>query len=153
MLNYEEKIDISDSIDPILLKYSNKDDNFFKYIIPSPELTKGEYDRIVKDCESEIINELLENMFGISLEDFNINEIIKNTFFENMNTKNKEYYINIIYNIFEKYRTIEETYELFENYDNNSFDNDYDNYSDREDDCDFVSSDEEDNDDDDDEDQ
>ena len=154
MLRFEQHIDLRDDINPEILKLSDWDPSMYQDTIYDYPLTKGEYDRMVEECEAEILYEGLEAMFGITPETFNMNELIKTTFFKKLDPSVREHYINVIDGIFEKYKTIEDTYELFQHYDNDSFDVDYDNdpVPEDPDDCEFFSS-GSDNDDDDDDDE
>ena len=146
MLRFQENIDIRDDIHPSIMSICGWRPEAFQDTIYDVPLTKGEYDNIVHDCEAEIIFEHLEGMFGITPDTFNYVELIKHPFFTKLLPREKEYYLNIIQSVMDKYNTIENTVDLFYTYkDEESFDADYDKDPVPEG-CEFFSSDEEDED-------
>ena len=149
MLRFQENIDLRGDINPSILSICGWKPEAFQGTIYDVPLTKGEYDKMVSDCEAEIIFEHLEGMFGITPEAFNYEELIKHPFFTKLSPRDKEYYLDIIQSVMDKYNTIENTVDLFYSYkEEESFDADYDKDPVPED-CEFFSSDEEDEDEDD----
>lgn len=129
MLRFQEDIDLRDDIHPSLLSICDWEPSVFQDTIYNVPLTKGEYDKMVTDCESEIIFEHLEGMFGITPETFNYTELMKHPFFLNHSIREKEYYLDIILFIMNKYNTIENSVDLYYSYqDEDSFDHEYDQY-------------------------
>jgi len=150
MLRFQENIDLRGDIRPSIMSICGWGPEAFKDTVYDVPLTKGQYDNMVRDCEAEIIFEHLEGMFGITPESFNYEELIKHPFFTKLSLDDKDYYLDIIVSVIDKYNTIENTVDLFYSYkDEESFDYDYD-LDPVPEGCVFVASDEDEDEDDDD---
>jgi hypothetical protein len=129
MLRFEEHIDLRKDIHPGILSLSDWDESIYQETIYDVPITKGQYDKMVRECEGEILFEKLEGMFGFTPETFDVRELVQTPFFKELPVEFGHYYLSIIYDIMDKYNTIEETVDMFYSYtDDNSFDIDYDIY-------------------------
>jgi hypothetical protein len=127
MLRYKETINLADDISPDILSLITWEPEDYMLTIFDYPITHGEHERLVKECEADIIFGQLEAMFGITPETIDINELEELSFFKNLPENARYYYLDIIFNVIDKYNVVENTVALYESYvDDTSFDYDYD---------------------------